>query len=57
MEALNTQLLRFFDWLLWTTVQGSILIVLIILLQRVLPALLSLGALVDTPDNTLVARK
>ncbi len=36
MEALNTQLLRFFDWLLWTTIQGSVLIVLIVLVQLIL---------------------
>ena len=36
MEALNMQLLRFFDWLLWTTVQGSMLIILILLIQRIL---------------------
>jgi len=33
MEALNIQLLRIFDWLLWTTIQGSVLVVLIVLLQ------------------------
>jgi beta-lactamase regulating signal transducer with metallopeptidase domain len=36
MEALNTQLLRLFDWLLWTTIQGSVLIVLILLIQLIL---------------------
>jgi len=36
MEALNTQLLRFFDWLLWTTIQGSVLIVMIVLIQKLL---------------------
>ncbi len=36
MEALNTQLVRFFDWLLWTTIQGSVLIVLIVLVQLIL---------------------
>jgi bla regulator protein BlaR1 len=36
MEAFNMQLLRFFDWLLWTTIQGSILIVLIVLIQKIL---------------------
>jgi len=36
MEALNISLLRFFDWLLWTTIQGSILIVLILLIQKIL---------------------
>ena len=36
MEALNTQLLRLFDWLLWTTIQGSVLVVLIVLVQKIL---------------------
>jgi len=36
MEALNTQLLRFFDWLLWASIQGSVLIVLIVLVQIIL---------------------
>ncbi|MFH1881141.1 MAG: M56 family metallopeptidase [Planctomycetota bacterium] len=36
MEALNSQLLKFFDWLLWVSIQGSVLIVLIILIQVVL---------------------
>ncbi len=36
MEVLNTQLLRFFDWLLWTTIQGSVLVVLIVLVQFIL---------------------
>ncbi|MHC4173218.1 MAG: M56 family metallopeptidase [Planctomycetota bacterium] len=36
MEALNTQLLRFFDWLLWVSIQGSILIGLIVLVQLIL---------------------
>ncbi len=36
MEALNTQLLQFFDWLLWVSLQGSILIVLIVLAQLIL---------------------
>ncbi|MHC4564446.1 MAG: M56 family metallopeptidase [Planctomycetota bacterium] len=36
MEALNMQLLRFFDWLLWTTIQGSMLVVLIVLIQKIL---------------------
>jgi beta-lactamase regulating signal transducer with metallopeptidase domain len=36
MEALNTQLLQFFDWLLWVSLQGSVLIVLIILVQLIL---------------------
>ena len=35
MEAFNMQLLRVFDWLLWTTIQGSVLIVLIVLLQLI----------------------
>jgi len=36
MEAFNVQLLRVFDRLLWTTIQGSVLIVLIVLLQLIL---------------------
>jgi len=36
MEAFNMQLLRVFDRLLWTTIQGSVLIVLIVLLQLIL---------------------
>lgn len=36
MEALNLQLLRIFDWLLWTTIQGSVLIIVIFLLQLIL---------------------
>jgi len=36
MEALNTQLLRFFDWLLWASLQGTVLIVLIVLVQIIL---------------------
>ncbi len=36
MEALNTQLLQFFDWLLWVSLQGSVLIVLIVLVQLIL---------------------
>jgi beta-lactamase regulating signal transducer with metallopeptidase domain len=36
MEAFNMHLLRVFDWLLWTTIQGSVLIVLIVLLQIIL---------------------
>jgi len=36
MEALNTQLLQFFDWLLWVSIQGSVLIALIILVQLIL---------------------
>ena len=36
MEALNRQLLQFFDWLLWVSLQGSVLIGLIILVQLIL---------------------
>ncbi|MGB2863031.1 MAG: M56 family metallopeptidase [Sedimentisphaerales bacterium] len=36
MEVLNTQLLRFFDWLLWASLQGTVLIVLIVLIQIIL---------------------
>ena len=36
MEALNMQLSQLFEWLLWTTIQGSILIGLIVLIQIVL---------------------
>jgi len=36
MEALNSQLLQFFDRLLWVSIQGSVLIVLIILVQLIL---------------------
>ncbi len=36
MEALNTQLLQFFDKLLWISIQSSVLIILIILVQIVL---------------------
>ncbi|MHC4537158.1 MAG: M56 family metallopeptidase [Planctomycetota bacterium] len=36
MEAFNTQLLQFFDKLLWISIQSSVLIVLIVLLQKVL---------------------
>ncbi|HUT47305.1 MAG TPA: M56 family metallopeptidase [Sedimentisphaerales bacterium] len=36
MEALNTQLLRFFDWLLWASLQGTVLIVMIVLIQKIL---------------------
>jgi len=36
MEALNILLLRLFDWLLWTTIQSSMLIVFIILIQKIL---------------------
>jgi beta-lactamase regulating signal transducer with metallopeptidase domain len=36
MEALNMQLSQLFEWLLWTTIQGSILIGLIVLVQIIL---------------------
>ena len=36
MEAFNTQLLQFFDWLLWVSIQGSVLIGLIVLVQLIL---------------------
>jgi len=36
MEALNMQLLRFFDWLLWASLQGTVLIILIIVIQKIL---------------------
>ncbi len=36
MEAFNTQLLRFFDWLLWASLQGTVLIILIVLIQKIL---------------------
>ncbi len=36
MEALNTQLLQFFDKLLWISIQSSVLIILIVLVQKVL---------------------
>ena len=36
MEALNTQLLRFFDWLLWASLQGTVLIVMIVFIQKIL---------------------
>ncbi|MFC1794061.1 M56 family metallopeptidase [Planctomycetota bacterium] len=36
MEAFNTQLLRFFDWLLWASLQGTVLIILIVLIQIIL---------------------
>lgn len=35
MEALNTQLLQFFDKLLWISIQSSVLIILIVLVQIV----------------------
>ena len=36
MEAFNTQLMRFFDWLLWASLQGTVLIVMIMIIQRIL---------------------
>jgi beta-lactamase regulating signal transducer with metallopeptidase domain len=36
MEALNTQLLQFFDKLLWISIQSSVLIILIVLVQIIL---------------------
>ncbi|MHC4206263.1 MAG: M56 family metallopeptidase [Planctomycetota bacterium] len=36
MEAFNTQLLRFFDWLLWASMQGTVLIIMIIVIQKIL---------------------
>lgn len=36
MEAFNTQLMRFFDWLLWASLQGTVLIVLIVIIQKIL---------------------
>ncbi len=36
MEALNTQLLQIFDKLLWISIQSSVLIILIVLVQIVL---------------------
>jgi len=36
MEAFNTQLLKLFDWLLWVSIQGSVLIILIVLVQVIL---------------------
>ncbi len=36
MEALNIQLSQLFEWLLWTTIQGSILIGLILMVQIIL---------------------
>ena len=36
MEAFNMQLMRFFDWLLWASLQGTVLIVLIVLIQKIL---------------------
>jgi beta-lactamase regulating signal transducer with metallopeptidase domain len=36
MEAFNTQLMRFFDWLLWASLQGTVLIVMIVLIQKIL---------------------
>jgi beta-lactamase regulating signal transducer with metallopeptidase domain len=36
METFNTQLMRFFDWLLWASLQGTVLIVLIVIIQKIL---------------------
>ncbi len=36
MEALNMQLSQLFEWLLWTTIQGSILVGLILVVQIIL---------------------
>lgn len=36
MEAFNTQLMRFFDWLLWASLQGTVLIVMIVIIQKIL---------------------
>ena len=36
MEALNIQLSQLFEWLLWTTIQGSVLIGLILVVQIIL---------------------
>jgi len=36
MGTLSTQLRPFFDWLLWASIQGSVLIVLIVLVQIIL---------------------
>jgi bla regulator protein BlaR1 len=36
METLSTQLRPVFDWLLWASIQGSVLIVLIVLIQIIL---------------------
>ena len=36
MEALNRELLQFFDKLLWISIQSSVLIILIVLLQKIL---------------------
>jgi beta-lactamase regulating signal transducer with metallopeptidase domain len=36
MEAFNTQLLRFFDWLLWASLQGTVLIMMIVIIQKIL---------------------
>jgi len=41
MEAFNTHLMRFFDWLLWASLQGAVLIVLIIIIQKILRRRLS----------------
>jgi bla regulator protein BlaR1 len=42
MEAFNTQLMRFFDWLLWASLQGTVLIILIVLIQKILRRRLSI---------------
>jgi len=36
MEAFNTQLIQFFDWLLWASLQGTVLIVMIVIIQKIL---------------------
>ena len=36
MEAFNTQLMRFFDWLLWASLQGTVLVILIVIIQKIL---------------------
>jgi beta-lactamase regulating signal transducer with metallopeptidase domain len=36
MEAFNTHLMRFFDWLLWASLQGAVLIILIVIIQKIL---------------------
>jgi beta-lactamase regulating signal transducer with metallopeptidase domain len=41
MEAFNTQLMRFFDWLLWASLQGTVLIVMIVIIQKILRRRLS----------------
>ena len=42
MESLTMQLRPVFDWLLWASIQGSVLIVLIVLLQIILRGKLSI---------------